>query len=224
MLRCSPFHFFQGSKEKLLQRPISIIIWMPCRKFKFQPGIFLSFYDCIWWSKHQYAQAIYCILPLSLKSVLWASCENQRRFAEDKLIWYSSSSDPRYLEIVPAVWQGLFIQSLSSLIYEMCLLLLINPEGSSDFVSLRRKRWNYLIHCNCFVYSIVAWSRVHWSQRESFELLQWAQVHNALLCRTSEVSLEGLKTTVAFSTLEVYFKSTQTCLHLHSRKGVKLNV
>lgn len=222
MLRCSPFHFFQGSKEKLLQRPISIIIWMPCRKFKFLPGIFFSFYDCIWRSKHQYAQAIYCILPLSLKSVSWTSCENQRRFAEDKLTWYSSSCDPRCLEIVPAVWQGLSIHSLSSLIYN-CFCW-VNLEGSSDFVSLRRKCWNSLTHCNCFVYSIVAWSKVHWSQRESFQLLQWAQVHNALLCRTSEVSLEGLKTTVAFSTLEVHFKSTQTHLHLSTRKGLKLNV
>lgn len=130
--------------------------------------------------------------------------------------------DPRYLEIAPAVCQGPSIQIPSSLI--CAYFCWINPEGSSDFVSLRRKRRNYSIHCNCFVYSIVAWSKVHWSQRESFQKLQWAQVHNALFCRTSEVSLEGLKTAVAFSTFEMRFKSTQTRLQLHTRKGVKLNV
>lgn len=164
MLRCSPFHFFQGSKEKLLQRPISIIIWMPCRKYKFQPGIFLSFYDCIWWSKHQYAQTI--IASYLCHSNLFPEPAVKISIGLLKISSFDTF-DPRYLEIAPAVCQGPSIQIPSSLI--CACFCWINPEGSSDFVSLRRKRRNYSIHCNCFVYSIVAWSKVHWSQRESFQ-------------------------------------------------------
>lgn len=66
-------------------------------------------------------------LPLLLNPISWTECiavENQHGFAGDKLILYSYSSDPRYLEIVPAVWRAVSIQSISSLIYKIYLILL----------------------------------------------------------------------------------------------------
>lgn len=71
--------------------------------------------------------------------------------------------------------------------------VLIWKEVVNQFLKERSAEATWFIAIALF---IALWPDLNpLKQWESFQLLQWAQVHNALLCRTSEVSLEGLKTT-----------------------------